>query len=80
MTFRALLVTKDDQAAEVLAPVLQNFGLRVQCCGYSDAACLVTEQRFQAVLVDFDDPHSATLILQNISSGSENHPITVRCR
>jgi len=77
MTFRALLVTKDDQAAEVLAPVLQNFGLRVQCCGYSDAACLVTEQRFQAVLVDFDDPHSATLILQNISSGSENHPITV---
>jgi DNA-binding response OmpR family regulator len=77
MTFRALLVTKDDRAAEVLAPVLQNFGLRVQCCGYSDAACLVTEQRFQAVLVDFDDPHSATLILQNISSGSENHPITV---
>jgi DNA-binding response OmpR family regulator len=77
MTFRALLVTKDDQAVEVLAPVLQDFGLRVQCCGYSDAACLVTEQRFQAVLVDFDDPHSASLILKNISSGSENHPITV---
>ncbi len=77
MTFRALLVTKDDQAAEVLAPVLQNFGLRAQCCGYSDAACLVAEQRFQAVLVDFDDPHSAALILQNISSNSENHPITV---
>ena len=77
MTFRALLVTKDDQAVEVLAPVLQNFGLRVQCCGYSDAACLVSEQRFQAVLVDFDDPHSAALILKNIFSGSENHPITV---
>jgi len=77
MTLRALLVTKDDQAAEVLAPVLQDFGLRAQCCGYSDAACLVTEQRFQAVLVDFDDPHSAALILHNISNGPENHPITV---
>ena len=77
MTYRALLVTKDGQAAEVLAPVLQGFGLRVQCCGYSDAACLVVEQKFHAVLVDFDDPHSAALILQKISNGSENHPITV---
>jgi DNA-binding response OmpR family regulator len=77
MAFRALLVTKDDQAAEVLAPVLHNFGLMVQCCGYSDAVCLVTEQKFQAVLVDFDDPHSATLVLENASSASQNHPITV---
>jgi DNA-binding response OmpR family regulator len=77
MAFRALLVTKDDQAADVLAPVLHNLGLRVQRCGYSDAVCLVTEQRFQAVLVDFDDPHSATLVLQNTSNVSENHPITV---
>lgn len=77
MTYRALLVTKDDQAAAVLAPVLQDSGLRVQCCGYSDAVCLVTEQRFQAVLVDFDDPHSATLVLQNTTSVSENRPITV---
>jgi DNA-binding response OmpR family regulator len=77
MAFRALLVTKDQPAAEVLVPVLHNLGLMAQCCGYSDAACLVSEQRFQAVLVDFDDPHSASLILQNTSSLSENHPITV---
>src|SRR5437667_4964419 len=78
MSFRALLVTKDDQAVETLAPVLSNFGLMVQCCGYPDAVCLVTEQRFQAVLVDFDDPHSAAIILQNISSTAfENHPIAV---
>ena len=76
MAFRALLVTKDDQAAEVLAPVLHDFGLMVECCGYSDAVCLVTEQKFQTVLVDFDDPHSATLVLQN-ASGAENHPKTV---
>ena len=77
MALRALLVTNDDQAAEVLAPVLHNLGLRTQCCGYSNAVCLVTEQRFQAVLVDFDDPHSATLVLKSTSNISENHPITV---
>ena len=78
MSFRALLVTRDDQAAEVLAPVLSNFGLSPQCCGYSDAVCVVSEQKFQAVLVDYDDPHSAAIIFQNISSATfENHPVTV---
>ena len=68
MSFRALLVTKDDQVAETLTPVLSNFGLRTECCGYSDAVCLITEQKFQAVLVDYDDPPSAVLILQNLAS------------
>jgi len=68
MSFRALLVTKDDQAAETLTRVLSNFGLGAQHCGYSDAVCLVTEQKFQAVLVDYDDPHSAALVLQNLAS------------
>jgi len=68
MSFRALLVTKDDQAAETLTPVLSSFGLSTECCGYSDAVCLVTEQKFQALLVDYDDPHSALLILQNLES------------
>ena len=78
MSFRALLVTKDDQAADVLAPVLSGFGLTVQCCGYPDAVCLVTEQRFQTVLVDFDDPHSASLVLQSIASAPyENHVATI---
>ena len=78
MSFRALLVTKDDQAVEILAPVLTDFGLMVQCCGYPDAVCLVTEQKFQAVLVDFDDPHSAALVLQNVSSAPfEKHAVTV---
>ena len=78
MSFRALLVSKDNQAAEVLSPVLSNFGLAVQCCGYSDAVCLVTEQKFQAVLVDFDDPHSAALVLQNLASAPfQSHAVTV---
>lgn len=78
MSFRALLVTKDDQATEILTPVLSNFGLGVQCCGYSDAVCLVTEQKFQAVLVDFDDPHSAALVLQNLASAPfQTNTVTV---
>jgi CheY-like chemotaxis protein len=78
MSFRALLVTKDSQAVETIAPVLSYFGLMVQCCGYSDAVCLVTEQKFEAVLVDFDDPHSAAAVLRNVSSAPfENHAVTV---
>jgi DNA-binding response OmpR family regulator len=70
MSFRALLVTKDDQAAETLTPVLSSFGLSTECCGYSDAVCLVSEQKFQTLLVDYDDPHSAVLILQNLANTS----------
>ena len=68
MSFRALLVSKDDQAVEALTPVLSNFGLTVHRCGYPDALCLVSEQKFHAVLVDFDDPHSATLTFENLSA------------
>src|SRR5258708_454285 len=78
MSFRALLVTKDDQAGEVLSPVLSNFGLSTDRCGYSDAVCLVAEQKFQAVLVDYDDPHSAALVLQHLASTPfQQHSVTV---
>lgn len=78
MSFRALLVTKDNQAANALAPVLLDCGLAASNCGYSDGLCLVTEQKFQLVLVDFDDPHSATLVLQNLGSAPfQTHAITV---
>ncbi|MGH9515217.1 MAG: PilZ domain-containing protein [Terriglobales bacterium] len=78
MSFRALLVSKDDQAVEALTPVLSNFGLTVQRCLYPDAVCLVSEQRFHAVLVDFDDPHSATLTFENLSAARcHPHAVTV---
>ncbi len=78
MSFRALLVTKDDQAAEVLSPVLSSFGLTTDCCSYSDAVCLVAEQKFQAVVVDYDDPHSAALVLQHLASTPfQQHAVTV---
>jgi CheY-like chemotaxis protein len=65
MTFQSLLVCKDEQATDILTSVLAGFGLGVQCCGYPDALCRLTEQKFDAVIVDYDDPHSAALVLQN---------------
>jgi len=77
MAFCVLLVTKDDQAVETLAPVLSDFGLRVLCCGYPDALCLVAEQKFEVVFLDFDEPHSGPLVIENISSTTESRAITV---
>ena len=78
MSFRALLVTKDDQAAKVLEPVLAGFGLTVERAVYSDALGLVSQQKFHIVLADFDDPHGAALIFESASNlRSENHPVTV---
>jgi CheY-like chemotaxis protein len=78
MTFQSLLVCKDEQATDVLTSVLAGFGLGVQCCGYPDALCRLTEQKFDAVLVDYDDPHSAALVLQNAyQASSGNNTVTV---
>ncbi len=78
MTFQSLLVCKDEQATDVLTSVLAGFGLGVQCCGYPDALCRLTEQKFDAVIVDYDDPHSAALVLQNAYQASAgNNTVTV---
>jgi CheY-like chemotaxis protein len=65
MTFHALLVSKDEAATEVLTPLLNRCGVDVACCGYPEALCRLTEEKFDAVIADFDDPHSASLVLQN---------------
>jgi len=70
MTFQALLVSKDEEAAGVLTPVLSRCGVSVSCCGYPEALCRLTEEKFDSVIVDFDDPHSASLVLQNASDTS----------
>ena len=67
MTFHALLVSKDEEAAAVLTPLLSRCGVTVACCGYPEALCRLTEEKFDSVIVDFDDPHSASLVLQNAS-------------
>jgi CheY-like chemotaxis protein len=78
MTFHALLVSKDEEAAAVLTPLLSRCGVAVAGCGYSEALCRLGEEKFDSVIVDFDDPHSASLILQNASqAGSGVKAVTV---
>ncbi|HEY1802623.1 MAG TPA: PilZ domain-containing protein [Terriglobales bacterium] len=75
MIFQALLVTKDEQTSSVLAPVLAEFELEAKSCSYTDALTRLTEQKFDAVIVDFDDPHNASLVFQN--AGAAGHVVTV---
>ena len=74
MSFQALLVvTRDDASVLPLKQVLTGFGLSVQVCSHSSALGRLKGQKFDAVVVDFDDPASAALILQQAykaSSGS----------
>ncbi|HYA25345.1 MAG TPA: PilZ domain-containing protein [Terriglobales bacterium] len=77
MMFHALLVSKDDDATAVLNTVLASLGIATVACSYPEAICQLTEQKFDAVIVDFDDPHSAALVLQNVpQSSSGNHAVT----
>ena len=65
MTLQALLVSTDDQAAEVLGRVLPPFGIAVDRC--SDRETTVTrihQQKFDALIVDFDNPEAAEYVLQ----------------
>jgi DNA-binding NarL/FixJ family response regulator len=78
MMFHALLVSKDDDATAALNTVFSGFGVAAVCCGYPEAICQLTEQKFDAVVVDFDDPHSAALVLQNVhQSSAGDHAVTV---
>jgi CheY-like chemotaxis protein len=70
MMFQALLVSRDEEAAEVLTPLLSRCGVAVSCCGYPEALCRLTEEKFDAVMVDFDEPHSASLVLENASGAT----------
>ena len=65
MTFQALLVSADDEVAAVLEPVLSGFGLSLRSCGHLEAIRELTEQRFDAVIVDFDDLPGAISVLEN---------------
>ena len=50
----------------------------MQNCGYPDALVRLTEQNFDAVIVDYDDPHSAALVLQNAYQASaRNNAVTI---
>jgi CheY-like chemotaxis protein len=65
MTLQALLVSKDDLAAETLTHVLANFGVAVHHSSAAEVALSrLEEEHFDQIIVDFDDPEVASQVLE----------------
>jgi len=82
MILQALLVSKDDQAAETLTQVLANFGVAVdRSSAVEVAVARLSEERFDQVIVDFEDPATAALVLESnrhqTPAEHGNPPVTV---
>ncbi len=81
MILQALLVSKDDLAAETLVQVLAQFGVAVERLNAADVAVSrLTEERFDQVIVDFDDPEAASLLLEGcrrLMGPERDPPVTV---
>ncbi|HTU42866.1 MAG TPA: PilZ domain-containing protein [Candidatus Aquilonibacter sp.] len=79
MTLLALLVSTDDNACEILGRIVPAFGIAVE--RFSDlptAMDRLQQQRFDALIVDFEEPSSADSILQESARlSSTSHPITI---
>jgi DNA-binding response OmpR family regulator len=79
MTLLALLVSGDDGACEILGRILPPFGIAVE--RFSDVATAIDrlqQQRFDALIVDFEDPSAASQVLEEARRlNSANPPITV---
>jgi CheY-like chemotaxis protein len=74
---QALLMSNDDEAAQVLMEVLAPFGLAVARMDTSEAALArLTEESFDLLVVDFDNPEVASSILETCRhlSGPVRHP------
>jgi DNA-binding response OmpR family regulator len=81
MILQALLVSKDDLAAETLIQVQTQFGVAVDRLNAADVAVTrLEEQRFDQVIVDFDDPETASLVLEScrrLAGPERKAPVTV---
>jgi DNA-binding response OmpR family regulator len=65
MTLQALLVSSDDQAAEILGRVLPPFGITLdRCSDLETTRTRIQQQKFAALIVDFDNPEEAEDVLQ----------------
>ena len=66
MMLQSLLVSKDDQTAETLTLILRKLGVGVVRSSAAEAAgARLREERFDQVVVDFEDPETASLILES---------------
>jgi len=79
MTLQALLVSKDDDAAEALSRVLAGFGVAVERSSDPEiAAERLSEHKFDEVIVDFDEPNASELLRQSVPQpASGNRAVVV---
>lgn len=81
MILQTLLVSKDDPTAETLIRALTQFGVAVDRSNAADVAVTrLSEERFDQVIVDFDDPEAASLVLEacrRLAGLDRNPPVTV---
>jgi CheY-like chemotaxis protein len=81
MILQALLVSKDDAAAETLVQVQAHLGVAVDRSNAVDVALArLADQRFDQVIVDFDDPSAASSLLEacrRIAGPDRKPPVTV---
>ena len=76
--FQALLVSKDDEAADIFIRVLSGFDVSVSSCGYTDAERQLSEERRDAVVVDFEETEAGAEVLRRVcESSSGKRAVTV---
>src|SRR5689334_11964000 len=77
MTLQALLVSKDDDASDALARAMAPFGFAVERSSDPEvAAARIAEQGFDLVVIDFDEPGTASSILHLVKNrGNEAAPV-----
>lgn len=67
MTLQALLVSTDDSAADVLGRVLPNFGIAMDRSSDPETTISrIQQQKFDALLVDFDDAKLAETVVEQM--------------
>src|SRR6201997_2968506 len=65
MNLQALLVSSDDSAADVLSRVLSSFGIATDRSSDPETTLArIHQQKFDALIVDFDSPEAAEAVLQ----------------
>jgi CheY-like chemotaxis protein len=79
MTLLALLVSSDDSAADILGRVLPSLGITVdRSSDVETAMSRIEQQKFDALIVDFDDAEAAGRVVQLARRlGSGQAPLTI---
>jgi CheY-like chemotaxis protein len=79
MTLQGLLVSTDDSAADVLGRILPAFSITLDRYSNAEAAIArIEQQKFDVLILDFDEPSIADAVLEQARHlGSGHPPLTV---